>query len=1254
MAISERAEVEVRINSKEAKEALQTLERQANRLKKELEDAIESKKDPKEIQRLQRELRSVNKEVRTIQKDTVSLNQVLQNLSSATPKELRATMQAITREMNSGHVARGSKEWRYYQEQLKRVNDEMKEMSREIVDVNKIISHLDTATPKELQAAMKELNRQLDSGVIKRGTVLWDSYQDMLRKCKTELESISRETVDVNRVMKNLKTASPKELQMALAEINRQLTDGSVRRGSAEWKHYKAQARAVKQELQEIDKEHVNISRVMKKLSSATPRQLRDTLAEINARLDSGEIERGSKRWKMYQQAVKRVNDELRTIQQETQDTKSWLDRFNDGFARWGTILATTTAALTGVSMAYNSFRTKRDDEEEARANLKSLTGLDDNSIAWLQQQAESLSTTMHESGLRVRQSAEEIIQAYMLVGSKKPELLANKEALNEVTIEAMRLAAAAGIDLKDAVQAVTVSLNMYSEDASQAAKYVNILAAGSQKGAAAVESQAEAITNAGVAAASAGVPMEALQGTIQMLAEKGIEGSVAGTALRKFFLVLQTGADETNPKVVGFEQALANLAAQGLTAADIQKKFGEEGYTAASVLLQNVDKVMAYTDAVTGTSVATDQAAINSDTAKARMAQYRNEMNRAGIELAQRLNPAFLQLTGLTKKIIVALPTLIDWVREYAAALTAAAVAFGVYAAAVNLAAIKTMLLDKWNKLAAISQAALNAVMSANPYHLAIAAGAALVTFLAAKFIPTTDKATESQKKLNNEMDKTISQEDRLLEIRKRHASMDKMNSRQQQQLKQDAETLLQEIEDQILAEETAAKKNYTVISFLVQKRKELEAIIASVPKASGTSSVPAAPADPKEAGKAEDAKHSQELSVLRQMYLDEQITREEYLRLVEDSELQHLQRMLAIAGMEPQERAKIQDQILQAKIKFKEQCLAEEQKEYEERRSTEIDSREQAFADEKEAITLNHYQNMTSEEAYREEMREAERNFLAEMLSDKKLSDEERQGYQRQYKKLEMQEAQEKYTEQKKKEKETEAMNRRYMNIARGVASEYGETLGNMIANGQLNMHNFLKETLKMSVDALEKVIEICVVEVIARNAASGFWGIAKAAAQIAAIKAAFAAVKGVVANFDVGGYTGDGRWDEPKGIVHAGEFVANRFAVGNPEVRPVLDLINTAQRNNTVGALTASDITSVLYGTGTGSGSPAEGGQTGAVLDPELHAVLVSLNRAANRLNVRLKDKMIGEVALEGKNGIHAAEKKFNKLQKNISRS
>ena len=286
-------------------------------------------------------------------------------------------------------------------------------------------------------------------------------------------------------------------------------------------------------------------------------------------------------------------------------ETTSWLERMNNSITKWGGMIATGAAALTGVSFTINKLRSNRDDKEEAQAELKALTGLDDDSIQWLTRQAEILSTSMEESGLRIRQSSDEILQAYMLIGSKKPELLGNKEALNAVTVEAMRLAAAAKIDLKDAVTATTISLNMYGESADQAAKYVNVLAAGSKEGAADVSAQAATIKNAGVAAASAGVSIEQLQGTIQTLAEKGVEAEVAGTALRKFFLVLQTGPDETNPKVVGLQTALENLNKKGMTAGDIQKMFGEEAYTAASILIQNVDAVDRYTQAVTNTNIA-------------------------------------------------------------------------------------------------------------------------------------------------------------------------------------------------------------------------------------------------------------------------------------------------------------------------------------------------------------------------------------------------------------------------------------------------------------------------------------------------------------------------------------------------------------------------------------------------------------------------------------------------------------------------
>lgn len=85
-----------------------------------------------------------------------------------------------------------------------------------------------------------------------------------------------------------------------------------------------------------------------------------------------------------------------------------------------------------------------------------------------------------------------------------------------------------------------------------------------------------------------------------------------------------------------------------------------------------------------------------------------------------------------------------------------------------------------------------------------------------------------------------------------------------------------------------------------------------------------------------------------------------------------------------------------------------------------------------------------------------------------------------------------------------------------------------------------------------------------------------LAAGAIQIATIKKQHAAQ---AAGYYEGGFTGGNRWDEEAGIVHQGEFVANHQAVRNPTLRPLLNLIDHAQRNNTVAQLTTDDISRTL---------------------------------------------------------------------------
>ena len=444
-----------------------------------------------------------------------------------------------------------------------------------------------------------------------------------------------------------------------------------------------------------------NIDVAMNNIGLATPKELRNLIKDINAKLNSGHIKRGSAEWKKYQEYLKRVNAELRAVNAEIKETEGWLTRFNNGFSKWGALAASGAAAITGVSLALSQLRKNRDDKEESAANLKALTGLDDNSIAWLTRQAEILSTSMDKSKLRITQSSKEILEAYMLVGSAKPDLLANKDALNAVTIEAMRLSSAAKMDLKEAVDAVTLSMNQYGASADKAAAYTNVMAAGSKFGSAAVQSITAAVTKAGVSASGANVSIEELVGSIETLAEKGIKDEVAGTGLKMFFLRLQTGAKETNPAIVGLQTALKNL--QKLSVNEVVKRFGAETYTVAKAMIDGADKVEYYTKAVTGTNIAMEQAAINSDTNKAKMAQYKNQIKEAGNVLMEKLNPSLSMLTGWTTKFIKAAPALIDFTKEYGGVIAWLSILILTYMTRVKIAATYQAVLNALTTTAAI-----------------------------------------------------------------------------------------------------------------------------------------------------------------------------------------------------------------------------------------------------------------------------------------------------------------------------------------------------------------------------------------------------------------------------------------------------------------------------------------------------------------------------------------------------------------------
>lgn len=147
-----------------------------------------------------------------------------------------------------------------------------------------------------------------------------------------------------------------------------------------------------------------------------------------------------------------------------------------------------------------------------------------------------------------------------------------------------------------------------------------------------------------------------------------------------------------------------------------------------------------------------------------------------------------------------------------------------------------------------------------------------------------------------------------------------------------------------------------------------------------------------------------------------------------------------------------------------------------------------------------------------------------------------------------------------------------------------------------------------------------------------------------QLAAIKKQHQAE---AAGYYEGGYTGGNRYRKEAGVVHEGEFVANHNAVNNSSIRPALDLIDRAQRTNTVGSLTADDITRSL---GQGSSTVVAPVVNVNNDNTEVRQSLDGVNSAVTRLNENIERGIKADVSIAGRDGIDRKLNEYHRMLNN----
>lgn len=214
--------------------------------------------------------------------------------------------------------------------------------------------------------------------------------------------------------------------------------------------------------------------------------------------------------------------------------------------------------------------------------------------------------------------------------------------------------------------------------------------------------------------------------------------------------------------------------------------------------------------------------------------------------------------------------------------------------------------------------------------------------------------------------------------------------------------------------------------------------------------------------------------------------------------------------------------------------------------------------------------------------------------------------------------------------------------------------------------------KEIAKAKKEANRKMFAMQVIQAVAQTATNALNAYGSAAAIpvvgyiLAPIAAAMAVAAGAIQiaaikkqqqaseaqGYQSGGFTPEGKPDEVAGVVHKGEWVASQRLVNNPRTRPLLEALDYAQRTNTIGSITAADVSRTITAPAVLAAQPQAPTvvnntytSTSAPSDDRIVSVL-------DRLDSRLNEPFVTVNTVSGDHGIQQAQDEYDRLMKNKS--
>ncbi|WP_418574076.1 phage tail tape measure protein [Phocaeicola sp.] len=1034
------------------------------------------------------------------------------------------------------------------------------------------------------------------------------------------------------------------ELEERMRSANRELQKTKKQFGETS-EEYKKQTEVIKQLQQEYDNLYEEIG-----LTNLSLRDLGKRQKDLNAILR--QLNPNTELYKQYSEQLKEVNNRIKELRGTANETRFSLSKLTDGFNKYGAIAASAIAGLTGITLTMRSCVNEYAEMEEAQSQVIKYTGLTKDEVKELNEEFKQMDTRTARTRLNE------------LAGDAGKLGISTKEGVKEFVEAADMINVALGKDLgKEAINSIGKLANMFGTDDRSLKE--NMLAVGSAVNSVAQNSSAaepylvEFTARMGGVGKQANMAITDIMGFASALDQNMLRSEMASTALSGLILKLyqepskyaqlaglqveeftKLMSEDVNEAVLTFLEALNRLGGMDKMAPVLDKMSlsGAEAASVISSLAGNVDKVRkeqlgANQAFVEGTSVVNEFNVQNS-TVQAELDKAKKRFADIRVELGEQLLPVMKYMVSTGSLTVKGLSAVVSVLMENKRVVVTVTSAIAAYVLVVNSATLAKKAYTVATKAATLATNLFSKATKASPWGLVISGVTAAITYFSL-FRDETDKNTESQNKLNDALNKNADDMSSLRSVQDRAKNMDALNKRQLKQLKADAQSEVQAIEDKLSAETIAYRKYYNEqkkiiesrsdidesqkaallhaldndtsdkaeeLAKLLEQKNQLIAIISKIPEEKDIFTTPTLNNETDDKVAKAKKEYENQLKDLRSQHALGLVEEEDYQKKLYDLEIKYLSKKRELYAEAKMDASLIDQQILSAMTfeanRLYAHKLANQQPVKPQERQMEIIEEEDPVED---TYALDKYkQSLDGQLALLEAFHDA--GIISEMEYQDRLSEinKQKEEERAQVRKAaldtfnqlagsmsqlmnamqdsEISKIEKRYDAQikaaQKEGKDTTELEEQKEEAILGVKRKY--------ADKQFALQ-VLQVTASTAVSAMEAYKAMAGIPVVgpALGAAAAAAAVIAGMAQIAVAKQQADEAKGLYtggySDDYVQGYTAKGDSHDVAGVipVHKNEFVTNHEGVANPHVKQFLDVFDVAQKNGTIGMLNTTQI-------------------------------------------------------------------------------